>query len=62
MLALAKGAGGRSNRSGPMGAWWQHTVVFLFLGVTGELSTLRQVMEVQNEPGLCPKTQAPDYP
>ncbi len=27
--------------------------IFLFLG-TGELSTLRQMMEVPNEPGLCP--------
>jgi len=25
MLASAKGVGGRSNRSGPMGAWWQKT-------------------------------------
>jgi len=25
MLAAAKGVGGRSNRLGPMGAWWQKT-------------------------------------
>ena len=27
---------------------------FFFLGVTGELSTLRQLMKVPNEPGLSP--------
>jgi len=29
---------------------------FFFFWVTGELSTLRQMMEVPNEPGLCPNT------
>ena len=29
---------------------------FFFFWVTGELSALRQMMEVPNEPGLCPNT------
>ncbi len=29
-------------------------VVFFFFWVTGELSTLRQMMKVPNEPGLSP--------
>ncbi len=30
--------------------------IFNFFWATGELSTLRQMMEVSNEPGLCPNT------
>ena len=34
-------------------AFWKF---FFFFWVTGELSTLRQMMKVPNEPGLSPKT------
>ncbi len=33
---------------------WLTVFVFFCFWVTGELSTLRQMTEVPNEPGLCP--------
>ncbi len=39
--------------------WWLAKldwIFFIFFWVTKELSTLRQRMEVPNEPGLCPNT------
>ncbi len=34
--------------------FWRFFFFFFFFWVTGELSTLRQMMEVPNEPGLSP--------